>query len=272
MNCLASLRTQTHRPDIFLVDNGSTNESGTLLSKELRPLQGETLLSLSVGIGFGDAVNLGVKHAEDEGYRFVYLAGNDTIIPPQAIESMARHEIVSNARGAVGAVLVYMDRPDTVQSAGGILHGRSWSSLHHGWNKRLDEISPLPRYDWLDFAAILIPVDLFRRVGGLAQDLRFYWEDVDWCVRATAKGFAFSVDHSVVVQHKTSGTAGYRSDFATYFQERNRFETAKKYKGILFSFSLLIHEWIHLRSQRTPQAPVQRLALRDFLFRRPYRF
>jgi GT2 family glycosyltransferase len=48
----------------------------------------------------------------------------------------------------------------------------------------------LGRVDWASGAALLIPAAVWRRVGGLDENIFMYMEEVDWCRRAAAAGLA----------------------------------------------------------------------------------
>ena len=90
--CLGSLKKSTIRPDVFLVDNGSSDGTQAYVKgkhPEIMFHQSEE------NLGFGKANNLGLQYALDNGYDFIYLLNQDAWVEPNTFEllvnSMRKH-------------------------------------------------------------------------------------------------------------------------------------------------------------------------------------
>ena len=55
--------------------------------------------------------------------------------------------------------------------------------------------------DWVSGACLIAPAERFRRVGGLDEGYWMYWEDADWCRRATVMGLRVEYRPELVVVH-----------------------------------------------------------------------
>lgn len=81
--CLGSLRTSTIRPDVYIVDNGSSD--GT--QEYIKLNYSEVMFHQSnENLGFGRANNMGLQYALDNGYEYVYLLNQDAWVFPNTFE------------------------------------------------------------------------------------------------------------------------------------------------------------------------------------------
>lgn len=68
-----------------------------------------------------------------------------------------------------------------------------------------------PRYvSWAIGAALLIPADVLRQVGGFDESYFMYGEDVDWCWRLRDAGYRIWFEPSAVVRHVGGASAATR--------------------------------------------------------------
>jgi N-acetylglucosaminyl-diphospho-decaprenol L-rhamnosyltransferase len=59
----------------------------------------------------------------------------------------------------------------------------------------------LIRPDWISGIFLLMRSDTYRKLGGLNEKYRLYFEDVEFCTRAQLAGLKLAVDTNVRVQH-----------------------------------------------------------------------
>ena len=85
--CFDSLRKSTIVPDVFVVDNGSTDGTQQFIQKnypEVRFTQSEE------NLGFGKANNIGLQYALDNNYDYVYLLNQDAWVMPDTFEKLIK--------------------------------------------------------------------------------------------------------------------------------------------------------------------------------------
>ena len=69
------------------------------------------------------------------------------------------------------------------------------------------ESETLDYFDWVTAAALFIKTSVFRLVGGFDERIFMYSEDMDFCYRASQRGYRFSVDRSLIVEHRVAASS-----------------------------------------------------------------
>lgn len=85
--CLSSLQRSSHPVDILVIDNASQDCTVNRLRKEYPEIR---LICNAKNLGFGQANNLGMKIALDEGYQAVFLLNQDAWIDSDCIATLCR--------------------------------------------------------------------------------------------------------------------------------------------------------------------------------------
>jgi GT2 family glycosyltransferase len=75
---------------------------------------------------------------------------------------------------------------------------------------------------FLSGCCLLIPCNLFERLGGFDERFFMYTEDLDFCLRAGAMGAEFVVTNQSIIHEVGSGEKGSYSDVYLYWNTRNR--------------------------------------------------
>ena len=84
--CIRSVESSTVPADIFIVDNGSTD--GTVKWIWDNTSENVQLHVADRNLGFGAANNIGLRHAIEKGYPYVYLLNQDAYLQPHTLETM----------------------------------------------------------------------------------------------------------------------------------------------------------------------------------------
>ena len=80
--CFDSLRKSTVVPEVFVVDNGSTDGTQEYIKKNYPEVMFQ---QSNENLGFGKANNLGFQYALNKGYDYVYLLNQDAWIFPETL-------------------------------------------------------------------------------------------------------------------------------------------------------------------------------------------
>jgi GT2 family glycosyltransferase len=215
--CLDSLRRLNEWPvPVAVVDNGSREPEGERLAAELGSPVIAVRLDPNQGVPGG--YNAGLKWAAANGFSHVLLMNNDTLVTdPEMLSRL----VAAAAAADVAAVTPITLNPDgSVYSAGGSLSWVTGLSGHIRTPKRSDGAY---RMTWLDGPCLLVSLDAARIIGGLEETFVTYWEDLDWCVRASRSGFQCLVEPRTSIVHLRGGTT-----------TSNRAESMDLRNGILF--------------------------------------
>lgn len=214
-SCLQALGRQTLPPSqIVVVDNASTDGSPGQVESEFPWV---TLVRSPRNLGFAAGCNLGFRRSRGE---LVATLNPDADPEPRWLESLVA-SIDDRAVGMVASLMLFADRPGTVNSAGVSLDvlGMAWDRLG-GAPRELagrpaEVIGPCA-------GAALYRRDLLERLGGFDEDFFLYLEDVDLALRARQAGWTCRYSPDAVVHHVHSASAVEGSPFKNYLKARNK--------------------------------------------------
>jgi N-acetylglucosaminyl-diphospho-decaprenol L-rhamnosyltransferase len=198
---LDSLRGQTLPAATCVVDNGSTDGTGSMLAADYPEVR---VVRLGRNLGFGAALNRGVGTSSA---RVVVFLNNDAVADPRFLERLAARQ----AETAAEMVAACLRAPDgSVESLG--VEVDSWLNAYdarHGkpFEAALSEAAPLGPTG----GAGAYLREAFERVGGFDETLFAYLEDVDLAIRMRIAGLRCAVAADAFVWHRHSATLGARS-------------------------------------------------------------
>jgi GT2 family glycosyltransferase len=213
--CLEALGQQDFRPfEIVLVDNGSTDGSIDFVRERFPECR---VVALDANIGFAAGNNAGAR-----GAIAAYLAflNNDTRVDPGWLTALVAAAEGDPTVGLVTSRVVFMDRPDVIDSAGdGYL--RCGGAFKHRHGQRVDGRLSSREVFGACGAAFLIRRELFEVLGGFDEDLFMVYEDVDLSYRARLRGWRCVYADAAWVKHAGSASLGLASSVAVYHGQRN---------------------------------------------------
>ena len=230
--CLSALAAQSYRDfDLWLVDNGSIDESRQLLndfeiSKQpawlSSPLPSAPhIMRNSFNAGFAAGNNQVIRSTQA---RFIVLLNNDAIPQPQWLEHLVSTvETAPSSVGMVASTMLFSHKQECVASAGISLH-RDGVALDRGMGMPTATLEALgTRHVFGPSAgAALYRSALLRDVGLFDERFFSYLEDADLAWRARSRGWKAVHAPGAKVTHEYSATGGHNSPFKKSHVSRNR--------------------------------------------------
>ena len=187
--CLDRLRTFADGARVVVVDTAPDETS----LRELRPRNPRALFVAAPNHSLAHAVNLGLRHTRTP---FVVHMNADVFIEhdtfPRLFDALRRHP----RAGIVGPLC--LTRAGRPQSLGPLYRPHY---LRLGLRPAGSVAVP-----WLSGCMQLVRREVLERCGGLDPSLRFYNEDIDFCVRARRAGFGLRLVDAPVVHLGGSST------------------------------------------------------------------
>jgi GT2 family glycosyltransferase len=206
-DCLESLfKLHGPTPVLYVVDNGSTDQSVTALHREF----GERMILIANprNMLYAGGNNVGILRALQDGCSHLLLLNNDTLVDPNMLSGLLA---ASDERGdgLYCPKIYYADRPDTFWYAGGLLKLHRGRSAHRGI-REVDrgQYDRTEATDWATGCALFGTRKVFQTVGLLDEDFALYNEDLDYCLRAKAAGFPIVYVPTAKLWHKVSASVG----------------------------------------------------------------
>jgi GT2 family glycosyltransferase len=221
-NVIDGLQSRTDYPDleIIVVDNGSDDQRVLSLYDTVRQANPRFRAIIEPQpFNFSRQVNIGIRHTS-RGH--ILLLNNDVeIVSPDWLKEMISCLAYPDA-GIVGARLLYPNH--TIQHAGVIV---GLGGLAGHWFERKPHSHPGPfgrlrvrqSLSAVTAACMLISRECLEQVGEFDEHLfAIAYNDVDYCMRATMRGFRTIWTPNVTLVHHESASRG--SDEAEHNRER----------------------------------------------------
>lgn len=224
VHCLTSVAAAAPPgSQIVLVDDASEDDTVATVRRRFPAVE---LVCFPRSRGFSVAANEGIARTSAP---VVLLLNSDTVLSAEGVAALLRTMALEPSYGILGAQLVYPD--GSPQWSGGKAPtliwlfllasglaarlGRSsfYQRLRSRWKtddrKRRD---PRPRrVDWVSGAAMAFRRQAWDAAGPMDERFRFYSQDLDFCLRASAAGWGVAVLPAFSVVHHHGATIGRRS-------------------------------------------------------------
>ncbi len=219
--CLASLNRLDYpadRYDVVIVDNASRD--GTP-DRARQAFPGVTVIENGANLGFAAGNNVGLRHAQRHGYDYVLLLNNDTEVAPDMLTQLVAAAERDPAIAAVGPIIYYYAAPQRVWSAGGSIDWKRGLCRMAGEEDDHGQY-PARDVDFVSGCAMLIRVAALPAVGLLDERFFMYFEETEWCARATRAGYRCHFTPAAKVWHKIPLNARFDREYLAYYMTRNR--------------------------------------------------
>jgi GT2 family glycosyltransferase len=223
LHCLESLtRVAGLELATVCVDNGSTDGSQQAVRERFPHVH---LIETGVNLGYSGGNNLGIRHALEQGARWVMLVNNDASVAADVIEGFAQAGREHPRAGILAGKVYFADRPRTIWFAGQrVRELLGYSGRPRGYGRQ-----DAPRYSRVALtgravgALMAISREAIEAVGLLDEELFAYVEDVDWALRVRDVGLEVVFAPDARAWHRVSASTGGEasSTHTLYYGARN---------------------------------------------------
>jgi len=232
--CVASLLAQDRPPaEVVLVDNASGAAERARLAGAYGERTGVRLLLLDENRQYAGGLNAGAAAALAGGAGRLLFLNNDTVLAPAALGLLEAALDADPRQGIAGPRVFDLREPTRLLSAGE-RHVVPLLCLPRSllrYRRRAPE--PFPARGVMG-CALLVSRACFEAVGGFAAELGVYYEDVDFCLAARARGFgAVVVPRAVVYHDGLRGFAAGLTPWAAFLKARNPWLVVRRHGGAL---------------------------------------
>ena len=220
LECVESvLKSDYPRLAVWVVDNGSHEDPSARLGEQCPSVR---VIRLADNLGYSGGNNVGLKLAMDHEAQYVLLLNNDATVAPDMITRLvAAMETDSRIGMATPRVFRY-DRPAEVYWDGGMIDWATGLTPHSSTD--LPRSGGILSSEWLDGCCLFVRLAALHDVGLLDERYFLYYEDAEWTVRASRRGWVNAVVLDASARHKVSRSTGSLSGpLASFYFPRNRY-------------------------------------------------
>lgn len=204
---LASLEGQTYTNfRLYAVDNDSQDGTVELASSERIRI---VTIANETNVGVADGNNQGIEAALEDGCGFVLLVNNDTEFGPELVETLVREAELLDADMIVPKIMLSAER-NLIWCAGGFFNRkRGYSGEHYGLGQPdTGQFNLRRRIDYAPTCCMLVRREVFTAIGLIDWKYFAYFDDTDFCYRASRCGMRCWYTPATVLYHKVSSLSG----------------------------------------------------------------
>ncbi|HEY0827517.1 MAG TPA: glycosyltransferase [Bacilli bacterium] len=236
--CIKSLeKLEYFNYHVFLVDNNSHDNSFELLHKNYSDKLFKmeiTFIKSLVNLGFAGGNNLALKKCFNEGYGYIWLLNNDTVVESGTLCNLVNEIKYDHNIGIVGSKIYYY-QTNKLWFAGGKVNSLTGGTKHIGL-KEIDigQYDETREVDYISGCSLLLRRELIASIGYMSEDYFLYYEDTDWNLQAKKRGWKIKYVPRSVVYHKVSFSSGGEANLAPYvdyYYIRNAYVMVRRYRS-----------------------------------------
>lgn len=214
--CLKELKSKIGEHQVIIINNTKGD-----IAELTKIIPGTKLINNTQNLGFAAGVNQGIALAQkDKSITHYFLMNNDLSI---SFGSFAQLLLTFNKFPMCGIV------SPVLHHGGGYDWGgkyNKWSGMvkHKNWGNKPKTIQTVGH---VAGAAMLISREVIDKIGMFDERFFLYFEDLDFCLRASADGFTIHINPDVVADHAVS--AGSNVSSRTKHQWASHFKFVNKH-------------------------------------------
>jgi N-acetylglucosaminyl-diphospho-decaprenol L-rhamnosyltransferase len=244
LNALARANEELRDADQTLavvVDNASGDDTATRVRQQFPWVE---LIESPENVGFAAGCNIGIRRAQRAD--LVALLNPDVEVRADFLRTLAALEWPADlaARGP----MIFDEQGKIEQSARGFPRASTALFGRTSLLARARPASPLLRrdlladpdagareVDWVSGACLIAPAERFHSIGLLDEGYFMYWEDADWCRRASTMGYRIVYDPVLLVTHYQGSSSRYRPATVTIAFHRSALRYWRKHVARSFA-------------------------------------
>ncbi|HET7662290.1 MAG TPA: glycosyltransferase family 2 protein [Rhodanobacteraceae bacterium] len=245
--------------EVLVLDNASTDGMPEAIEREHVDDPRVKVVRNGSNLGFGAAMNRGAALARGD---HLLLLNPDCLLAVGDVEKLL--ETLSNEprAGLVGAVVCDADgTPDPASRRRDPLLRRSLNTLTGRASREADDPrcegipAPGPMPDGVEEeeavsgALMLMPREVFGKLGGFDEGYFLHCEDLDLCRRVRDAGYRVLLDGRVHVAHAKGGSSRHRPIFVSRHKHRGMWRWFRKFdpaaRGPAVAVAVWCGIWLH---------------------------
>lgn len=215
--CLDSLLSQSLKPHIIVVDNGSSDNSVQLLEEKYPSVE---LIRHDKNKGYAGGMNPGLQRAIELKLKYVAAFNNDAVADKHWLEELVEYLDKHPKTGIAACKLLsadgkHLDSTGDYYTVWGLPYPRGRSE------SEVDKYDEQTEIFAASGGASLFRVKMLEEIGLFDEDFFAYYEDVDLSFRAQLAGWKVTYVPASIAYHEIGATSSKIKGFTTYQSMKN---------------------------------------------------
>lgn len=253
--CVRSVLASTLSLELILVDNDSHDGVPEAIERAHAHDTRFKAIYNYRNLGFGPAVNLAAKQAHG---RALLILNPDCVLREDDLHRLLAVLEGRPKVGLIGAVVCDADgHPDPASWRRDPLLRRALNSLLGRPGEHVNMARDIPaevvEAEAVSGAAMLLPREMFQRLGGFDEDYFLHCEDLDLCRRVRNLGYQVLLAGDVRVQHGKGSSSRHRPVFVSRHKHRGMWRWFRKHdpaaRNPLVAAAVWLGIWTHFLLQ-----------------------
>ncbi|GFP28016.1 rhamnosyltransferase [Candidatus Hakubella thermalkaliphila] len=261
IECLGSLfQVEYPHYEVIVVDNASTDGTAAAVRKAFPQVK---LVENERDLWAAGGRNAGLKHARGD---YIFFLDSDNILDGQCLRELVRFMESDPTLGIVGPKMYYYDEPTRICYAGADISLVTGKTTYVGLNQFDRGQYESARQTGHVPNAFLVSKKVIEAIGGFDESYVMFYEESDFAMRASKRGFKVIYCPKATVWHKVPPpvpgpftTLGLGSSAYAYYAARNRVIYMKRHARLaaflvflvsFFPASIFFYAWHMLGLRR----------------------
>ena len=216
-DCLDSLRVQSVKAHVIVVDNGSSDGSAELVAEEYPEVE---LIRHTENKGYAGGVNPGFRRAIKSGATYAAPFNNDAVADKHWLKHLVQ-ELDAHPKAGIATCKLLTADGTRLDSTGDYYTVWGLPYPRGRGESDLDKYDQQTEVFGASGGASLYRVSMLEDIGLFDEDFFAYYEDVDLSFRAQLAGWRVRYVPASVVYHQIGSTSGRMKGFTTYQTMKN---------------------------------------------------
>ncbi|HYG05901.1 MAG TPA: glycosyltransferase family 2 protein [Stenotrophomonas sp.] len=253
--CLTRLRAATDVAEIRVVDNDSDDDTLSVVQRHAIEDPRVHFIANPDNPGFATACNQGAADSQSPWLVFI---NPDLMVAPDTLAQLRER-----ARKLCVSGLLGVEQVDEHGQPDGAVRRRDpdfaamLRSPRRGAQLAVaaDPSQPLQQVDAISGALMLLPRELFDRIGGWDAGYRLHAEDLDLCRRARLAGAVVAVANDLQVLHLRGVSSRSRPYFVEWHKHRGLWRYFRKFEWPRRDWAVRAGVWLAIWAHAAAQLP-----------------
>jgi N-acetylglucosaminyl-diphospho-decaprenol L-rhamnosyltransferase len=249
--CVHSVLSSNLPLELILIDNASRDGVPAAIERAHASDPRLRVIYNHRNLGFGPAVNLAARQASG---RALLVLNPDCVLGRDDLPRLLALLAARPKAGLIGvAVGDAQGLPDPASWRRDPLLRRSLNSLLDRPGEKINVDQPIPaevmEVEAISGALMLLPREMFQRLGGFDEGYFLHCEDLDLCRRVRDLGYQVLLAGDIRVHHGKGGSSRHRPVFVSRYKHRGMWRWFRQHdpaaRNPLVSAAVWLGIWMH---------------------------